>query len=74
MRTIAINNYITATLTERSYRAYMDEVNYLRWEREAWEALQDLSKRLETASGQEAVELWGEYSDLHKALYGVRPH
>lgn len=73
MKTIAINSYITATLTEKTYEEYMEVVNYLRWRDEAFKALRELEEALETATGQEAVELWGEYSDIHKDLFGYRP-
>jgi len=64
MRTITISEGITLTASEEVIRQYEDEVADAQWERDALDWLRQAA---------EAGD-WGFYSDLHKDLFGVRPH
>lgn len=85
MKKIAINDNINLYLTEATYKVYMGELEeieeeareareYWQWVRENTDELIRVRKLLETATGEEAVRLYGYYSDLYKDAYGVRPH
>lgn len=64
MRTITISEGITLTASKEVIRSYEAQVAERQWRIDAIQWLREA-----TEAGD-----WDFYSDLHKDLYGVRPH
>lgn len=74
MMTIKINEYITVSYTNATWKKVEAQMREEQIENELWDYMRELQSKMRAAKNdEEFYELWNVYSDVHKDVHGVRP-